>query len=136
MSTNVSLEKLRQAVATRPDPEENGNQPNPEPLLGDIIDQITNVLQRHIKFEEDGFATVIACWIIQTFCFEIFEYCGYVALRSPTPRCGKSRLLKLIALFVDSIVTIIPTAATIFRSSRRVLLLDGRYPSCWVTAGK
>lgn len=120
------LQTIRDLVAHPPrfDTDSNGAQTNSDLLLGDIIDQITQILHRYIKFEENGLATVIACWIIQTFCFEIFEYCGYVALRSPTPRCGKSRLLKLIALFVDSLVIIIPTAATIFRSTRRVLLLD------------
>src|SRR4030095_11313923 len=49
-----------------------------------------------------------------------------LALRSATPRCGKTRLLRLLALLaLDSpSITTTPTAPVLFRSQRKVLILD------------
>jgi hypothetical protein len=99
-------------------------EPDTQPILGDIIETIQRTLIKYIDFSHPSLATVASLWIVQAFCFESFQYCGYLALRSPTLRCGKSRLLKLIALFIGAIITAIPTAATIFRSNRKELILD------------
>ena len=40
---------------------------------------------------------LIAVWIAGTYTFERFRYCGYLALRSATPRCGKSLLLRILS---------------------------------------
>lgn len=115
-----TLEQIEQAA------QETGYAFPPEPQLGDLIETIQSHLTRYIDFDEDSLATVIACWITLTYCYESFDYCGYLAIRSPTPRCGKSRLLKLIRLFcVDlSPITTQPTGATLYRTNRKVQLLD------------
>lgn len=40
----------------------------------------------------------IALWILATYVFHVFDVFGYLAVVSPTPRCGKSRLLKVLKL--------------------------------------
>jgi putative DNA primase/helicase len=95
-----------------------------EARLAGIVEEIASTLKRYIDLDIPALALVIALWIVQTLCFESFQYCGYLALRSATPRCGKSRLLKLVAMFSGSKVTLLPTPATIFRTNRKVLILD------------
>ena len=96
------------------------------PQLADLIDKIEQAVIGHVLLPARELATLIAIWIAGTYSFRLFRYVGYLALRSATPRCGKTRLLRLIAAFSDGNppVTSIPTAATIFRSGRSVLLLD------------
>lgn len=105
---------------------ETGYSQPPETRLGDLIEEIQTTLTRFIDFDDESLSTVIACWIAQTYCYECFDYCGYLAIRSPTPRCGKSRLLKLIRLFcVDlSPITTQPTGATLYRTKRKIQFLD------------
>ena len=70
---------------------------------------------------------LIACWVALTYCFQRFGYCGYLALRSATPRCGKTKLLRLLAHLVKGApisITTCPTAAVLYRRFGTVLLLD------------
>jgi Fe-S-cluster formation regulator IscX/YfhJ len=94
--------------------------------LADVLDEIAGLIQRFIALPHADLAMLIACWIANTYLFNSFSYCGYLALRSATPRCGKSRLLRLVALlaFGTPPITMNPTAATLFRVTRRVLILD------------
>ena len=94
--------------------------------LGDILDHIANVITRYITLPSDGLAMLIACWIAGTYTYERFEYFGYLAIRSATLRCGKSQLLKLIALLCPGTppVTTSPTASVLFRNPRKIIILD------------
>ena len=94
--------------------------------LGDVLDRIVNVITRYITLPSDGLAMLIACWIAGTYTFERFEYYGYLAIRSATLRCGKSQLLKLIALLCPGTppVTTCPSAAVLYRNPRKIMILD------------
>src|SRR5206468_1920072 len=74
----------------------------------------------------DGLAMLIALWIANTYAFERFHYAGYLAIRSATPQCGKTRLLELISMLAKGTpsITTMPTAAVLFRSTQRVMLFD------------
>lgn len=115
----VDLQEARERPAS-----EKG-EPAP-PCLADLVDEIAATILRHALLPADEIATLVSLWIAGTYCFRGFRYTGYLALRSATPRCGKSRLLRLVSAFAEGNppVTSIPTAATIFRSGRSVLLLD------------
>jgi hypothetical protein len=69
---------------------------------------------------------LVACWIALTYTYERFRYCGYLALRSATPRCGKTRLLRIIAMLClgNPKVTTTPPAAVLYRRPGKVLILD------------
>lgn len=88
--------------------------------------ELVDLFKKYISLQRESLATLAAFWILGTYCYEVFIYYGYLALRSATPRCGKSRMLKLISLFSkgNPPITTIPTAATLFRSNRDVLILD------------
>jgi hypothetical protein len=96
------------------------------PQLGDILDEIERLVHLYISLPSPELAMVIACWIANTYTYELFRYCGYISIRSSTPGCGKSRLLELVAMLSNGNppVTANPTPATIYRSSRRVHCFD------------
>ncbi len=96
------------------------------PRLADLLDTIEQMISKYVLLPAPGLATLVAAWIAGTYCFELFHFYGYLALRSATPRCGKTRLLRLTALLANGAppITISPTAAVLFRSTRKVLILD------------
>ncbi len=104
-------------------PEEKKNE---LPSLSDLIEELECVLTTYINFPDPTFATLCALWVVQTYSFHAFSYCGYLALRSSTPGCGKTRLLSILRLFCSgkpSIYTNV-SPAVLFRIQKNVLLLD------------
>ena len=97
-----------------------------KPPLGDLIETLEAYFLKYIDFPDKHLATLCAFWIVQTYCYECFYYCGYLALRSATPGCGKTRLLSLISLFAKGRPDIManPTAAVLFRLGQQVMILD------------
>lgn len=90
------------------------------PLLGDILDALVEQFRKYVSLPTEVLY-LIALWIAQTYCFERFEYVGYLNIRSPLPRCGKTRLLELLATFAfgnPSVMTL-PTPAVIFDGGSR-----------------
>ena len=96
------------------------------PRLGDLIEEIEAFILKYVRLPSPELATLVACWCAATYAYEQFDTFGYIALRSATPGCGKSRLLRVIALFANGNppITMTPTAATIFRSTRPVQIFD------------
>jgi hypothetical protein len=70
----------------------------------------------------------LALWAIATFCFEAFDATAYLCVTSPTPRCGKTRLLEVLTLLVSSPErTANVSEAALFRiieAEKPTLLLD------------
>jgi hypothetical protein len=102
--------------------------PPPEsvPQLADLIAQIEAVLLNYITFQHKDTAVLIACWIVLSYVQPAVTYIGFLALQSPTPRCGKSKTLKLIARCLNGAPPILAnmTAATIFRNTNPCLIID------------
>lgn len=96
------------------------------PRLADLLDEVAGLIDNYTTMPRDGLSMLIAAWIASTYTFKRFRYCGYLRLRSATPRCGKSRLLSLVAAVSNGEppVTSAPSAALLIRRTRPVLLLD------------
>ena len=96
------------------------------PRLADLLDEAAHLITRYAKLPFRELSVLVACWIALTYIYEHFRYCGYLALRSATPRCGKTKLLRILSLLVQGCpsITTNPTAPVLFRSLRRVLILD------------
>jgi len=108
----------------------NGNGPENQgkglPFLADLIEDLERILLTYISFPDTKLATLWALWFVQTYCFEAFSYCGYLALRSSTPGCGKTLLLSILSLFSfgkPSIYTNV-SGAVLYRIQNQVLFLD------------
>src|SRR5687767_620405 len=93
--------------------------------LADSIDAMVAQLKHYIDLS-DGLAMVVTLWVVQTYCFEKFQFAGYLHAHSPLRRCGKTTLLDWISLFVcgNPSIETNPTAPNIFRRGPHVLLLD------------
>lgn len=112
--------------------EEGGSPPpleaeqNRDVRLGDELDVIVLQIQHYFKLPDPAVAMLMACWIANTHIYTAFRYTGYLTLRSATPRCGKTRLLRFIGVLSRGAPkpTTAPTAAVLYRSKREVLLLD------------
>jgi hypothetical protein len=102
-----------------PDPQET-------PRLADLLDELALLIRRFVKLPKPELAMLLAVWITETYTFDKFRYCGYLALRSATPRCGKTLLMRILSQSANGTPSIvsIPTPATLYRSTRPVLLLD------------
>ncbi|MFZ5702695.1 MAG: hypothetical protein ACOY4P_15225 [Pseudomonadota bacterium] len=102
----------------------NGDKPTPR--LADLLDEVAGLIDKYVTLPADGLSVLVACWIASTYTFTRVRYCGYLRLRSATPRCGKSRLLSLVATLSNGEppVTSQPSAALLIRRTRPVLILD------------
>jgi hypothetical protein len=94
--------------------------------LGDVLDRISDLIQHYCLLPHPALAVLIASWVANTYTYKVFRYCGYLTLRSATPRCGKTKLLRLIGALSKGYPKpmTIPTAAVLYRVGREVLLLD------------
>lgn len=96
------------------------------PRLADVLDEIEFLLRQFVKLPNPVLAMLISVWIAETYTFNKFKYCGYLALRSATPRCGKTLVMRILSQLAKGTppITSTPTPAVLFRSTRPVLLLD------------
>ena len=99
----------------------------PPPVrLADLLEDLAFHLSRYLYFPQPATAMLVACWLTMTYCFREFSYCGYVAVRSQRPSCGKTRLLDLLSALAKSNphTYTSPTPAVLFRSNQDVVLID------------
>jgi len=105
---------------------------DPEPWLDEVngaglLADFSALFSRYLVLP-DGGADVLAAFILLTYVVEAFDSVPYLAILSPTPRCGKSRLLELIEMLAwRPWLTTSATGAVIYRRIERLhptLLLD------------
>jgi len=127
MNQHDALLELERAAKSPLGPQRHNGEPQSEtPRLADLLDEIDLLIRRFVKLPKPELAMLIAVWLAETYTFERFRYCGYLALRSATPRCGKTLLMRILSQSANGAPSIvsIPTPATLYRSTRPVLLLD------------
>jgi hypothetical protein len=91
-------------------------EPWPEPVRGpDLLDEIETCIRRYVVLPREA-AVAMTLWIVHTFALEVAQITPRLAILSPTKRCGKSTLLKLLAALVcKAIAAANLTAASLFR---------------------
>jgi hypothetical protein len=71
---------------------------------------------------------VTALWVLHTHCIDAADQSPYLAVTSPRPRCGKSRLMEILQLVVvKPWMAVMPTEAVLYRKVSKetpTLLLD------------
>jgi hypothetical protein len=85
------------------------------------LDALTLFLTRHVILPEPRTALWVGTWALATWCCRAFRVFPYLSIRSAEKRCGKSRLLGLLARlsFNASPVSAHPTEAQLFRTAAR-----------------
>ena len=74
---------------------------------------------------DDGLALVLSLWTLATHIFACFDAFPYLAITSPTKRCGKTRLAEIIDIFAcDVLRTAGASPAAIFRTIQARKLED------------
>lgn len=78
----------------------NDPEPAEEPVNGAaLLDEIVTVLEKYIVLPV-GAAAAVALWIVHTYVMDVFDITPLLALSSPTKRCGKTSLLRIIEKLV------------------------------------
>ncbi len=102
-----------------------GERERTRPLLETLI----TLLQRRIVFADSLQPLAGALWVMATYSYRVFDGFPYLWVRSPRPRCGKSRLLDTLSAlgFNASRRYARPTEAVLIRAPSRtggVQILD------------
>src|SRR5207247_821003 len=89
--------------------------------IAKTLDAIAGFFTRYVVLRDRRTALWIAAWALGTWCYRAFRIFPYLSIRSAEKRCGKSRLLGLLArvCFNASPVTAHPTEAQLYRSAAR-----------------
>ncbi len=95
----------------------------------ELLSRLERFFARFIVFRDSRIPLLLAAWTLGTYTHRVFRVFPYLTLRSPTKRCGKSRVLDLLSLvaFNSSQRTLNPTEAQLFRGPSKnagTLLLD------------
>ncbi len=85
------------------------------------LDALAAFFPRYVVLPDRRAALWIAAWTLGSWCYRAFRVFPYLSIRSSEKRCGKSRLLGLLArvCFNASPVTAHPTEAQLYRSAAR-----------------
>ncbi len=78
--------------------------------------RLENTFRQYVALD-DGLPLVLALWTLATHVFACFDAFGYLAITSPTKRCGKTRLAEIIEILsAKGLRTVGASPAAIFRS--------------------
>jgi hypothetical protein len=61
-----------------------------------LLDAVAAFLAHYVVFRSVEQCWAVATWIVHTWAFESFSTTGRLAILSPEPRCGKTRLLEIV----------------------------------------
>jgi hypothetical protein len=94
-----------------------------------LFDDLQYCFKRHAVFKDSSVATILALWVMGTYCYCLFNYFGYLWFTSLGPSHGKSLVEKLISMlsFNATQPITVPTPASLFRETdvnRGTLVLD------------
>lgn len=64
----------------------------------DLLDEVRDTLGRFVIFPSESAAIAVTLWVVATHGLPAWQHATRLAIRSPQKRCGKSRLLDVIAL--------------------------------------
>lgn len=106
--------------------------PWPEPVDGpQLLDDITGLIERFIVIAPEA-ARAVALWVLLTYVFDAFDIVPILTVQSPTKRCGKTRLMRILrALVRRAFMTSNMSPAVAFRLIERhaVTLLTDEFDS-------
>jgi hypothetical protein len=86
-----------------------------------LIERLRQFLCRFVVFRDVRTPVMIAIWIMGTYLYILFRYYGYLLIRSPEKRCGKTLLEALLSSVSFNATTLLthPTTAQLYRGPTR-----------------
>jgi hypothetical protein len=91
----------------------------------EIVAALEETFRKYLALEP-GLPLVLALWTLATHLFECFDAFPYLAITSPTKRCGKTRLAEIIEVLSNNGQRIVgATPAAIFRTIQAQVLEGG-----------
>lgn len=106
---------------------------DPEPWLdpvdgAELLDDLAATVRAHVYLTNPSAADAIALWVVHTYALDVAHVTPRLAALSPTKRCGKTTLLRLLGALVSRALSVANlTAPTLFRSVQAfhpTLLID------------
>jgi len=89
----------------------------PPPDGNEVLGRLLITLRRYVVFPSDDAAVAVALWIAATHAIPAWQHATRLVINSPAKRCGKSRLLDIIAATCHSpLIAVTATVAAIYRS--------------------
>jgi Protein of unknown function (DUF3631) len=92
-----------------------------------ILEDLERFFSRFLVLA-DGLPLVLALWSLGTHLFEVFDAFPYLAITSPTKRCGKTRVCEMISFVCfQPLQTVSISSAALYRilgEDKRTLLID------------
>ena len=105
----------------------------------DLLDELRNFIARFCVFPDDHCLTAVTLWAAHAHIVEHFHITPRLALLSPDPQSGKTRVLEVLDLLVpESMLSICASPAAIFRtlSQSQITLLFDEADTVWSGRGK
>ena len=88
-----------------------------DPTTSELLDQVHAVLTRYVVLPSPAAADAVVLWVAATHALAAFQHAPRLAIKSPEKRCGKSRLLDVIAgLSHRPLLSVNATVPAIFRA--------------------
>jgi len=82
-----------------------------------LLDDLHGTFCRYVMFPDEHCAVSVVLWTATTHALQAFQHAPRLVINSPEKRCGKSRLLDVIAgTCHDPLVSVNATVAAIYRS--------------------
>lgn len=82
-----------------------------------LLDEVHLALTDYVAFPSDHAAVAVVLWVAVTHAISVIEHATRLVIKSPEKRCGKSRLMELLAALAHNpLVTANISAAAMFRS--------------------
>jgi len=83
----------------------------------ELLHRLMALLQRYVVFPDPHSAAATTLWIVATHVTPAFQHATRLVIGSPEKRCGKSRLLDIIAgTCHNPLISVNATVAAIYRS--------------------
>src|SRR5271168_3705825 len=82
----------------------------------ELVSTLENTFRKYMALDP-GLPLVLALWTLATHLFDCFDAFPYLAITSPTKRCGKTRLAEIVGLLARNGQRLVgATQAAIFRT--------------------
>ena len=95
------------------------------------LEAVEHFVRRYMVLAADA-CTLLALWIAQTHALDAFDYVAYLAIKSPLPECGKTRLLEVLEALVHRpwLTGRVTAAGTHAEGGRRTSRASARRERC------